>query len=100
TGSRFAIAAMLLLAAAVRVWGLRFGLPYAYARPDETALAGDAVKFLSGDLRPSFFQWPTLFMYTVAVVYVVYFIVTRPFSSYGSLAAFADSRYQNIAPFF
>jgi hypothetical protein len=35
------------------MWGLGFGLPYAYSRPDETAIAGPAVQFLSGDLRPS-----------------------------------------------
>jgi len=91
--------AVLLIALAVRVWGLGFGLPYVVARPDETEVAGPAVGFLSGDLRPPFFQWPTLFTYTVAASYAGYFFVTKPLTNYASLAAFAESRRQSIAPF-
>src|SRR5215218_5799538 len=90
---------ILLLAVGVRLWGLGFGLPYIVARPDETEIAGPAVGFLSGDLRPPFFEWPTLFTYVTAALYVVYFIVMRPFTNYATLAAFAESRRQSIAPF-
>jgi hypothetical protein len=90
---------ILLVALAVRLWGLGFGLPYIIARPDETEIAGPAVGFLSGDLRPPFFEWPTLFTYTAAFFYVMYFLVTRPFTGYATLAAFAESRRQSIAPF-
>src|SRR4051812_32691567 len=87
------------MAAAVRLWGLGFGLPYIVARPDETEVAGPAVGFLSGDLRPPFFEWPTLFTYTVALLYLAYFLVRKPFNGYASLHAFAESRRQSIAPF-
>jgi hypothetical protein len=96
---RFLLPALLLLALTVRVWGLGFGLPHIIARPDETEVAGPAVGFLSGDLRPPFFQWPTLFVYAVALLYLVYFFVTRPFGGYATLAAFAESRRQSVAPF-
>ena len=92
--------AIILVALAVRVWGLGFGLPYAYSRVDETAIAGPAVKFLSGDLRPSDFLYPTGLVYVVTLVYTGWYAINRPFGAYTSLAAFADSRYQSVAPFF
>ncbi len=100
TGARRAMLAIMLLALVVRLWGVGFGLPAATARPDETQIAGPAVGYLSGDLRPPFFQWPTLFQYLVAAAYVLYAVVGRPITGYASLAAFAESRRQSLAPFF
>ena len=96
---RVRLVVVLLIALMARLWGLGFGLPHIIARPDETEIAGPAVGFLSGDLRPPFFEWPTLFVYAVALMYVVYFAASRPFASYKTLAAFAESRRQSIAPF-
>ena len=90
---------VLFVALAVRVWGIDFGMPFVNARPDETQIAGPAVGFLTGNLRPPFLQWPTLFAYTVALVYLAYFALTRPFSGYATLAAFAESRRVDLAPF-
>ena len=91
---------ILLVAAAARVWGLGFGLPYALSRVDETAVAGPAVQFLSGALRPPNFMYPTGLLYAVAILYVLWFAINRPFGTYASLAAFAESRRQSLAPFF
>lgn len=96
---RVCLLLMLATALILRVWGIGFGFPYANARPDETQIAGPAVGYLSGDLRPPFFQWPTLFQYTVAAGYVGYFAVTRPFAGYQTLAEFAETRRQHIEPF-
>ncbi|OFW30646.1 MAG: hypothetical protein A3H97_24115 [Acidobacteria bacterium RIFCSPLOWO2_02_FULL_65_29] len=93
------LALVLLVALAARVWGIGFGIPFVNARPDETQIAGPAVGFLTGDLRPPFLQWPTLFPYAVALMYVVYFAITRPFTGYATLAAFAESRRVDISPF-
>jgi hypothetical protein len=90
---------VVLVAAAVRVWGIGFGLPNVGARPDESQIAGPAVGFLSGDLRPPYLEWPTLFAYTVALLYAIYFLLTRPVSGYATLAAFAESRRVDIRPF-
>lgn len=98
-GARTRLVFVLLVGLALRLWGIGFGLPYIIARPDETEIAGPAVGFLSGDLRPPFFEWPTLFVYTVALLYFCYYGVTRPFSPYKTLAAFAESRRQSVAPF-
>lgn len=94
------ITAVMVVAIVLRVWGLMFGLPLGSARPDETQIAGPAVGYLSGDLRPPFFQWPPLFQYVVAAAYVVYAIVARPFTGFASIAAFAESRRQSLKAFF
>lgn len=92
--------AILLVALAVRLVGLQFGLPFAYARPDETEAAGPAVTYLtSGSLRPQFFQWPSLFSYIVAALYALYGGVFGFVTGHASLGAFVDSRYQWFAPF-
>ena len=99
TRTRLLFPLILLIAVAVRLWGIGFGLPYVIARPDETAMAGPAVGFLSGDLRPPYFEWPTLFTYATAFLYVIYFYLSRPFTGHATLAAFAESRRQSVAPF-
>jgi len=93
------IVLVMLLAVALRLWGIGFGLPGATARPDETQIAGPAVGYLTGDLRPPFFLWPALFQYAVAVAYVAYAVLSRPFTGFASVAAFAESRRQSLAPF-
>jgi len=96
---RHLLPAVLLLALAVRVWGIGFGIPFVNARPDETQIAGPAVGFLTGDLRPPLLEWPTLFPYTVALLYLLYYALTRPLTGYGTLEAFAESRRVDISPF-
>jgi hypothetical protein len=98
--SRTLLPPVLLVALVVRVWALGFGLPYSGSRVDETAIAGPAVQFLSGALRPPDFMYPSGFRYAVALVYAGWYAVNRPFGTYASLAAFAESRRQTLAPFF
>lgn len=59
-----ALAAVLVLALAVRLWGIRFGLPYLYDN-DEAAIVGRALSFGSGDLNPRSFHWPALHLYVL-----------------------------------
>lgn len=96
---RWVLAGVLLVALGLRVWGIGFGLPYANARPDETSVAGPAVTFLSGDLEPPHFIYPTFFMYALSGVYAGYYEITRPWAPYKTLNEFAESRRQNLAPF-
>jgi hypothetical protein len=90
---------IVALGAVVRLWGIGFGLPYAFSRPDELALAGPAALCLEGHWRPPDFYYPSLYIYALASVYIAYALVTRPLSWYDSLRAFAKSRQQNLAPF-
>ncbi len=59
---------MTAIAADVRFWGLRFGLPDAMARPDEEAITTIASRFVLIGPNPNFFDYPTLFMHAVAFV--------------------------------
>ena len=55
----------------LRFFPIWFGLPYAQARPDETAALGLAVSIRSGDLNPHFFHWPSFALYVFAGVHAV-----------------------------
>ncbi len=97
--SRRLLLVILIVAAMVRIYGVDFGMPFVNARPDETQIAGPAVGFLTGNLRPPLLEWPTLMPYTVALCYLLYYTVTRPFAGYRTLADFAESRRADISPF-
>ena len=58
--------------AALRLYGIGFGLPYLHARPDEEVATGIAVQMLqTGDLNPHFFHWPSLTFYVFAAIFWV-----------------------------
>ena len=54
---------ILLLAAAVRLWGITYGLPCTYCRPDEDRLIKTSLKLTREDLNPHYFIWPSFFFY-------------------------------------
>ncbi len=58
--------AIILVAAALRIFPVWFGLPYLYARPDEAESISRASGILAGDLNPHFFHWPSLTFYIFA----------------------------------
>lgn len=65
------IAAVLMLAAVLRFWGLRWGLPnalhsYSY-HPDEFLTIGAAATILTG-FFPRFYNYPSLYLYLAAFV--------------------------------
>lgn len=61
---------VLVVGAALRFYGLDFGLPYLHARPDEEVATGIAAQMLeSGDLNPHFFHWPSLTFYFFAAMF-------------------------------
>jgi dolichyl-phosphate-mannose-protein mannosyltransferase len=62
---------VVVLGALARVWGLWFGLPHTWARPDEDAVMVPAVRVVGGALNPHWFQYPSLYMYGLAIPYTV-----------------------------
>ena len=66
------IALIGLLALALRVWALDFGLP-SWLHPDEFSFVFIPLNFFSGDLNPHFFTYPTFHYYLLALVYLVHF---------------------------
>src|SRR6476646_6325651 len=63
---RPALLAVLALALALRLFGLRYGLPAVY-NPDEVAIMSRALAFAKGDLNPHNFLYPTFYFYALFV---------------------------------
>ena len=59
---------VVLLAAALRLFPVWFGLPFPHARPDEAVAVAHAMDVLAGDFNPRFFHWPSLTFYLFATV--------------------------------
>lgn len=95
-----ALVSIVLLALALRVAGLDFGLPLAEARPDEQTIAFQAMKFGRGDLNPHSFNYPSLFKYLTFVLFGGDFAVGRVLGRFSGqedfLRAFfaADSEFR------
>ncbi len=63
TARRLSLAAILLAALGLRLYGIDFGLPYlsnCYYRPDETLIVVPAVRFFESLGNPGFFLYPNL----------------------------------------
>ena len=81
------------LALFLRVWGLRFGLPY-LEHPDEWAVADRAVQMLrTGDYSPHSFLYPTLYTYLQLGVAIVHFLWGVGAGVYRTLADIDPARY-------
>ncbi len=87
--TRFApwlIIPVLLLAAGVRLWGIDAGLPLIY-HPDEPnyiRIAQDIFK--TGDLNPHLFNYPSLFFYLNALIYVPFYLGGKLLGTFHSRA--------------
>lgn len=101
-GTRRALLAtvgLLLLAFALRVWALDFGLPMAEARPDELTIAFQAMKFGRGDLNPHSFNYPSLFKYCMFAVFGAYYAVGRVVGRFAGQEDFLRSFFDGAVDF-
>jgi 4-amino-4-deoxy-L-arabinose transferase-like glycosyltransferase len=64
---------VLVLALALRLWGIRTGLPFSYNEDEERHFVPVAVGFLNDGLNPHYFLNPPGFSELLAVVYAVWF---------------------------
>jgi hypothetical protein len=92
--------AFVAVGLAVRLWGLKFGLPVVYARPDELLLIGVVVGFFRGDPNPHFFEYPTLYLYALAGVYCLFYARWMLAGWVRDSTGFAASFKVNFVPFF
>jgi 4-amino-4-deoxy-L-arabinose transferase-like glycosyltransferase len=97
---RGALVLIVAVAAALRFYGIGFGLPYTQARPDETTVIDVALRFLSGSPSPRFYDYPTLFMFLETLVYGAYALVGMALGWFASLGDFVRSWPTHWAPFF
>ena len=64
TGGGLVVGGACVLALALRVTGLQFGLPDVY-NPDEVAIMARALAFAKGSLNPHNFLYPTFYFYVL-----------------------------------
>ncbi len=89
-----------VLAAVLRLWGIRFGMPNVLTHPDESRVAHTAVGFLSGPLHPGFFNYPSLFMYVTGALDAAYCGGQVAVGTFDSLDACAATWPWRWEPFF
>ena len=61
---RLALCALVVIALALRVFGIQYGLPSVY-NPDEVAIMARALTFAKGTLNPHNFLYPTFYFYVL-----------------------------------
>ena len=82
-----ALAAIVALGLALRLAGVRYGLPAVY-NPDEVAIMSRALAFAKGDLNPHNFLYPSLFFYVLFGWIGASFVAARILGLVASLEAF------------
>jgi hypothetical protein len=80
------LAAVCLIGAALRLYGIGYGLPGVY-NPDETPILNRALA-LATDLKPQNFVYPSLYFYLVFVWEGLFFAIGRAIGMFDSLSAF------------
>ncbi len=73
TGWTVAVAALLLGAFLVRIWGVGHGLPYAYNADENAHFVPKAIGLFGHDLNPHYFVNPPAYTYVLHVVFEVWF---------------------------
>jgi hypothetical protein len=81
------LACVVLIAAALRLIGLGYGLPAVY-NPDEVAIMSRTLAFAKGDLNPHNFLYPTFYFYVLFAWLGLSFVVSWLTGAVASLAAF------------
>ncbi len=98
-GVLLALGLIVIVAGALRFWGLGFGLPHTQARPDETHIIEAARTMLSGKM-PRFYDYPWLYISTLSVLYLGYFVWGAATGAFHSLSDMVASWPTEWAPFF
>src|SRR4051812_50042441 len=90
TRTRWLLAGILLAALGLRLWSLRYGLPWVYNRDEEFHFVPVAVRMFGGSFNPHYFENPP------AITYLFYVLFRLRFHAGGVPPAVAD----NPAPAF
>src|SRR4051812_4766781 len=84
--ARVALPLTLVIAALLRLWALRQGVPFA-VQVDEPEVLLRAVRMMrTGDLSPHFYDYPTLYMYLQAIVAALRFLIGAMRGEWAALA--------------
>jgi len=78
---------VILLGAVLRFWALDFGLPFVY-HPDEHNLTFHAMEAGAQGGNPGWFEYPSLMMYLLGALYLVYYGILRLLGDIPGASAF------------
>ena len=92
------LAAILALAAGLRLYGLGHGLPHVY-NPDEVNIMARALS-IARDPNPHYFLYPNFFFFLLFGVMGGLFVVGRVLGRYGSLGAFEARFFEDPTDFY
>ncbi len=87
--TRLIVVVLMVLGFVLRVWGIKYGLPYLY-HPDEPLLQNALTMVKTNDLNPHFFGYGSLFFYINAVVYWLYYHLGRMAGLFSSVTDIPD----------
>lgn len=93
------IASILLLAFALRVWGLHFGLPGLF-HADEPIVLNHALAYGTGDFNPHFFKIPPLVSYLLFAVFGLYYLAGSLGGLFTGTADFENFFYTDPSSFY
>ncbi len=65
------LGAVLVLALALRLKGIAWGLPYSFVNADESMVVPKAFAAARGHVNPQFFFYPSLYFYLTAALYLL-----------------------------
>ncbi|RMF95219.1 MAG: hypothetical protein D6734_06020 [Candidatus Schekmanbacteria bacterium] len=66
---------LIVIGLILRLWGINFGLPLKYARPDEDQIVETSIYLFTGDYNPHFYYYPHLFIYLNHFLYrIIYYL--------------------------
>lgn len=95
------MAAVLVVAVALRVWGIGYGLPWLFYHHDEPQIVLRALRFGTGDFNPHNFQWPGMpLLYLAFLSYAGWFAVGRLAGWWAGREGFAASYFQDPSAFY
>lgn len=86
-----------LLSFGLRIWGIQFGLPFAY-HPDEQQYILPALGVVSGEFEPLAYYNPTLYPYFIGVVYALTYAGLRVFDAFPDFFDLNNGWSQSMQP--
>jgi dolichyl-phosphate-mannose-protein mannosyltransferase len=81
SGWTLAVGALMAGALALRLWGIKQGLPYVYNVDENANFVPTAIGFFSGDYNPHYFINPPAFSYLLHAVFAVWYGGGWPFGA-------------------
>lgn len=87
--AKLIIILLMVLGFVLRVWGIRYGLPYLY-HPDEPLAQNALTMVKTNDLNPHFFGYGSLFFYINAIAYWVYYLLGNMVGLFRSVTDIPD----------